>query len=186
MTGTNGLAYGEGPPSPYIEAAGRWPVRLCGRNTGRVPPPPTLKRYPRSTALVLVRAYGEGPPSPYIEAAERVGLVPVFPSGYGEGPPSPYIEARSRWRLGGSRPDTGRVPPPPTLKRLGLEVRELPGEHTGRVPPPPTLKRCLASSATQRARYGEGPPSPYIEATLANRSATGASRIRGGSPLPLH
>ena len=32
--------------------------------------------------------------------------------------------------------------------------------------------------------YGEGPPSPYIEARTPGRSATWTSRIRGGVPPP--
>ena len=34
--------------------------------------------------------------------------------------------------------------------------------------------------------YGEGPPSPYIEARLNDPKSPAAEPIRGGSPLPLH
>ena len=86
--------YGEGPPSPYIEAGHPLPVGPSpARHTGRVPPPPTLKQ-DGADGLERLPVYGEGPPSPYIEATAAACHQEAHRE-YGEGPPSPYIEAGS-------------------------------------------------------------------------------------------
>ena len=87
------IPYGEGPPSPYIEAQSSYCTMLWAGHTGRVPPPPTLKLFFHCLILSETERYGEGPPSPYIEA--NFLTVPALRAlSYGEGPPSPYIEAR--------------------------------------------------------------------------------------------
>ena len=86
------IAYGEGSPSPYIEASVSLLVAASISDTGKVRLPPTLKPGDLRLAFSGIRKYGEGSPSPYIEAG--VSLCSAgLPNPYGEGSPSPYIEA---------------------------------------------------------------------------------------------
>ena len=156
------------------------------QHTGRVPPPPTLKLRRSGRCHIRRRHTGRVPPPPTLK--HLVDVAPgQLPHEYGEGPPSPYIEAGAGdCRESGGRLHTGRVPPPPTLKPARVSPGRSGGRDTGRVPPPPTLKRHPGDGGELLAGdTGRVPPPPTLKPPRNCHQRTD-TRIRGGSPLPLH
>ena len=157
-----GCRYGEGSPSPYIEAAPPTGAGSRPTNTGKVRLPPTLKRHRRPQV----------PPGRHHTG--KVRLPPTLKRGHG---------GHSRT----AQSHTGKVRLPPTLKR-GSPVRPVPGRrHTGKVRLPPTLKRLSRPGPSAAwPTYGEGSPSPYIEAGLGKPRDAYTTDIRGRFAFPLH
>ena len=79
---------------------------------------------------------------------------------------------------------TGKVRLPPTLKPLSRPPPRPGRLHTGKVRLPPTLKRHSVGAVVTVIGYGEGSPSPYIEARRRRSGRRCGPAYGEGSPSP--